>query len=109
MSDTAIPSGSIRLDWIVRVGGRCRPFMVAFHLGDDPGGKVIHVNDAEIVAFSRFQRRALALNAGFPEHEATKSTKGKRQWSADVSEAIKAGQAVDLANCPGFKLIGGAS
>jgi hypothetical protein len=107
MTSPAIESGAIRLDWIVRAGGRCRPFMAAFHLGDDPNGKVIRCNDAEVVSFSRFQRRALAVNAGFPEHEATKSTRGKREWSASVSEAIRAGQTVDLQNVTGFALIGG--
>jgi hypothetical protein len=95
MTSPAIESGAIRLDWIVRAGGRCRPFMAAFHLGDDPNGKVIRCNDAEVVSFSRFQRRA------------TKSTRGKREWSASVSEAIRAGQTVDLQNVTGFALIGG--
>lgn len=106
MSDHAIPSGQIKLDWIVRIGGRSRPFMVAFHLGEDPAGKVIRANDAEVVSFSRLQRRSLAVNAGYPEHD-IKSPKDKRAWSVAVANAIKAGQSVDLNNCPGFISIGG--
>ena len=106
--DTAIPAGPIKLNFVSRVGGNCRSLLVAFHLGDETEGRIIHANESELLAFVRFQKRCLETGAGFPEHEATKTPAGRRQWDADVTAAIHAGQTVNLRACPGYRLIGGA-
>jgi cobyrinic acid a,c-diamide synthase len=80
--------------------------MVGFHFHGQDDGLAIYCNESEIVAFSRFQRRALSIGAGYPE--LTGSAAGvRRSWESSVAVAIKAGQSIKLAECPGYKLIGG--